>query len=125
MGNQRIHAKAQCNFLLDDQFDTSAFPEICEAIVSLDTDLQDQLCRYLVEPIVANDESTMHLDIAKEDYAHQFRKTLDLFQQFVRKRLLYRSPSSNSPSNGFSPNSDPSVIDATKCIAALCECFNY
>ncbi|KAL7317024.1 hypothetical protein PS15m_003429 [Mucor circinelloides] len=109
----------QCNFLLDDQLDTSAFPEICEAIVSLDTDLQDQLCRYIVEPIVANDESTMHLDTTKEDYAHQFRKTLDLFQQFVRKRLLYRSPSSNSTSNGFSPNSDPSVIDATKCIAAL------
>ncbi|KAL9551391.1 hypothetical protein PS6_005034 [Mucor atramentarius] len=119
MENQRIHAKAQCNFLLDDQLDTSAFPEICEAIVSLDTDLQDQLCRYIVEPIVANDESTMHLDTTKEDYAHQFRKTLDLFQQFVRKRLLYRSPSSNSTSNGFSPNSDPSVIDATKCIAAL------
>ncbi|KAF1804299.1 hypothetical protein V8B55DRAFT_1512912 [Mucor lusitanicus] len=109
----------QCDFLLDDQLDTSAFPELCEAIVHLETDLQDQLCRYLVEPIVASDESTMHIDITKEDYAQEFRKTLDLFQQFVRKRLLYRSPSSNTTSNGFSPNSDPSVIDATKCIAAL------
>ncbi|GAN06323.1 o ubiquitin protein ligase E3A [Mucor ambiguus] len=109
----------QCDFLLDDQLDTSAFPELCEAIVHLDTDLQDQLYRYLVEPTLNNDENTMHVDIIKEDYAQQFRKTLDLFQQFVRKRLLYRSPSSNATSNGFSPNSDPSVIDATKCIAAL------
>ncbi|KAG2200418.1 hypothetical protein INT46_002285, partial [Mucor plumbeus] len=109
----------QCDFLLDDQLETSAFPEICEAIANLEPDVQDQLFRFLIEPVVSNDENTMHIEITKNDYTQQFRKILNLYQQFVRKRLLYRSPSSNSNSGGFSPNSDPSVIDATKCLAAL------
>jgi hypothetical protein len=90
----------------------------------LEPDVQDQLFRFLIEPVVSNDENTMHIEITKNDYTQQFRKILNLYQQFVRKRLLYRSPSSNSNSGGFSPNSDPSVIDATKCLAALCKCFH-
>ncbi|CEP14339.1 hypothetical protein [Parasitella parasitica] len=109
----------QCEFLLDDQLETSAFPEICESFVNLGSTLQDRLLRFLIEPVVSGDENTMLIDVTKDDYTQQFRIVLNLFQKFVRKRLLYRSPTSSSSNSGFSPNSDPSVIDATKCIAAL------
>jgi hypothetical protein len=88
----------------------------------LDNEHQDLVCQYLVEPIVQNGSNdTMEVDVTKEHYISQFKSLLDLLQQFVCKRLLSRSPSPAQGSSGFSPNSDPAVIDATKCIAVLCK----
>lgn len=56
------------------------------------------------------------MDITKEQYTAQFKDILDIYQQLVCKRLLARLPCTT----GFSPNSDPVVIDVTKCIAVMC-----
>lgn len=102
---------------VDNLHENSLLPDICEFIATLDSEHQDKLCRYLVEPPISTDENTMNIDITQDHYISQFRKILKLFQQLVSKRLLSRLPSSG----GSSPNSDPVVIDATKCIAALCK----
>lgn len=103
--------------------DDGLLTELCEVIVILDKEHQDLVCQYLVEPIITQNggDDTMQVDITKEQYISQFKLLLDLLQQFVCKRLLSRSPSPTQGSSGFSPNSDPAVIDATKCIAILCK----
>jgi hypothetical protein len=77
----------------------------------------------LIEPAISTDEDTMNIDITKEHYTTQFKLILEIYQQLVSKSLSSKTPSSTSSSS--SPNSDPVVIDATKCIAAMCKliCF--
>lgn len=106
---------------VEDSHENSLLPDICEFMAALDPEHQDILCRYLVEPPISNDENTMNIDITKEHYISQFKKILKNFQQLVSRRLLSRVPSSG----GFSPNSDPVVIDATKCIAAMCKFHQF
>ncbi|KAI9266359.1 hypothetical protein EDC94DRAFT_35995 [Helicostylum pulchrum] len=101
----------QSSVFIQDQ-ETSLLPDICEFIAALDPTRQDILCRYLIEPELPSD--TMFIDLTRDHYISCFEKTLQLFQQLVCRRLLSRIPLS-----GFSPNSDPVVIDATKCIAVL------
>jgi hypothetical protein len=98
-------------------FEQDLLPEISEFIAaSLNIEYQDRLFKYLIEPpIPNNDENAMNIDITRDHYTNQFKIILDIFQKLICKRLLSRSSS-----GGFSPNSDPVVIDATKCIAALC-----
>lgn len=97
----------------------SLLPELCEFIASLSAEYQGRLIKYLILPPISNDENTMHVDITKDDYIDQFRNLLDILQQLVCKRLLSRATAAINGST--SPNSDPVVIDATKCIAALCK----
>lgn len=103
---------------IEDAHENALLPDLCEFIAALDSEYQDKLCNYLIEPSI----TTMNIDITQEHYISQFRNILMLFQHLVSTRLLSRIPSS-STTTGFSPNSDPVVIDATKCIAALCKFF--
>lgn len=95
-------------------------PDICECIAGLENEEQDTLCRYLTEPLTASGEDAMNTDLTKEHYSAQFKEILDIFQNLVCARLLSKTPSAT----GLGPNSDSVVIDATKCIAALCK-FEY
>ncbi|KAG2232848.1 hypothetical protein INT48_006300 [Thamnidium elegans] len=101
----------ESSIFIQDQ-ETSLLPDICEFIAALDPTRQDILCRYLIEPELPS--NTMLIDLTRDHYVSCFKKTLQLFQQLVCRRLLSRTSLS-----GFSPNSDPVVIDATKCIAVL------
>ncbi|CAO3628009.1 unnamed protein product [Mucor hiemalis] len=100
---------------LQNQKESTLLPDICECIAVLENKEQDILCRYLTEPLTANDDNAMHTDLTKEHYSAQFKDILDVFQNLVCARLSSRTPSTT----GLGPNSDSVVIDATKCIAAL------
>lgn len=112
--------------MLINDYNNGLLAELCEVIAILDKEHQDLVCHYLVEPMTVHNrhgDDMMLIDTTKEQYASHFKLLLDLLQEFICKRLLSRSPSSTQGSSGFSPNSDPAVIDATKCIAVLCKCI--
>ncbi|KAG2213365.1 hypothetical protein INT47_009038 [Mucor saturninus] len=108
----------QSPMAVEDSHENSLLPDLCEFMAALDSEHQDKLCNYLIEPSISTDKNTMNIDMTQDQYIIQFRHILKILQQLVSTRLLSRVPSSSSTS-GFSPNSDPVVIDATKCIAAL------
>lgn len=78
--------------------------EVCGFIVKLNTEEQDKLFRYLIEPTPED-----------QDDSSQFKHVLQIFQSFLSKRLQLRTGNSE----GVYP--DASVVDATKCIAVLCK----
>lgn len=106
-------------------------PDICQVMSNLETSKQEQLCYYLIEPCLNEDDEEgdqMNIDIDELAYANQFKNILSIFQQFLSYRLENRSSSSDfsgsssgSNSNRLNLNSDEVVIDTTKCIAALCK----
>lgn len=110
----------QCPLLVQNLKEGSLLPDICECMAALENEDQDTLCRYLIEPLTATGEDAMNTDLTKEHYSAQFKEILDIFQNLVCARLL----SKTSSATGLGPNSDAVVIDATKCIAALCK-FEY
>lgn len=69
---------------------------MCGFIVTLSTEDQDRLFKYLT---------------CEEEV--QFREILQLFQEFVSKKLQSRTSGNTYP--------DSPVVDATKCIAILCK----
>jgi hypothetical protein len=90
---------------------------MCELIVGLTKEQQVSLCRYLVHPLDGPaDENSMDVDIVANNYESQFLFTLYTFHHLIRTRLLSRISGGSS----FSPNSEPVIMNATKCIAILC-----
>ncbi|RCI03821.1 putative E3 ubiquitin-protein ligase HTD2, partial [Rhizopus stolonifer] len=85
----------QCPF---DDFDVCFMSDICDMLASLNEQDQDQFFHYLIEPCYPYTTEQQ-----------QFKAILDIFQQFVSKRLALSGH----------PNSDTALIDATKCIAIL------
>lgn len=76
--------------------------DICGFIVTLSNEDQDQLFRYLIS------------EEQQDDICH-FKSVLQVFQEFLSKKLQTRVGSSG---NAYP---DPSVVDATKCISILCK----
>ncbi|KAI7903295.1 uncharacterized protein BX663DRAFT_508110 [Cokeromyces recurvatus] len=90
----------QCSLLVDDG-STSLLAELCQVITLINPFMQIQLFEFLIEP----------------ESKTAFKNLLNLFQQFVSKRLV--SLNNNTVTNGFGSNVDPAVINATKCIEVL------
>ncbi|KAI8881104.1 hypothetical protein K501DRAFT_189738, partial [Backusella circina FSU 941] len=106
----------QCSAFTEAQGENNLLDSLCELIVGLTKEQQELVCSYLVLPLDgAKDENSMEVDITANDYASQFKFILNIFHEIIRARLLSRISGGSS----FSPNSDPVIMDATKCIAIL------
>ncbi|KAF7722836.1 putative E3 ubiquitin-protein ligase HTD2 [Apophysomyces ossiformis] len=88
----------QCPMFVNPFYLNGILIDLCEFTANLTDHLQDKLCRYLVESTEGSSSTS------------EFEHILLLFQQLIRD-LVTRSE--------ISPNSNPSIIDATKCLAMM------
>ncbi|KAG0175295.1 putative E3 ubiquitin-protein ligase HTD2 [Apophysomyces sp. BC1034] len=88
----------QCPTFVNPFYLNGILIDLCEFAANLNDYLQDMLCRYLVE--------STEPSLAASEFEH----ILLLFQQLIRD-LVTRSE--------MSPNSNPSIIDATRCLAMM------
>ncbi|KAI8387412.1 hypothetical protein BD560DRAFT_382404 [Blakeslea trispora] len=94
----------QCSaFLTEGEY--CLLSEISDMLSNLNEQDGDRFFGFIIEPQSPTDSVVT-----------QFRQLLNVFQQFVSKRLLSRS---NHQAGGFSPHSDVAMMNATKCISIL------
>ncbi|KAI7868452.1 hypothetical protein BDF14DRAFT_1982473 [Spinellus fusiger] len=106
----------QC-VLFEREISTTMTINLCGVIASLCHTLQDVLCIYLIE------DSTLSRSSSEKLSKDTFSFLLDLFHNVVRNCMSQPSESDAStrrlPETSLTPNSNPAVIDATRCLAML------
>ncbi|ORX45657.1 HECT-domain-containing protein [Hesseltinella vesiculosa] len=94
----------QCGVYIDVLYPNNLLTELCEFVGSIEPQMQDIFCKYLVW-----DPTTHALS------AHIFKKHLDTFHRMIQIRLLMRSSSTSN----ISINADSVVMDVTRCLAMM------
>ncbi|KAI9012010.1 hypothetical protein CLU79DRAFT_770936 [Phycomyces nitens] len=106
----------QC-FSYESEPATSINTDFCGLIAGLSHTLQDTLCIYLVEDHSSLGQASEKLE------KNTFNYLLNLFHNVVRDCVSLPLDSDTLlrrlPETSFTPNSNPAVIDATRCLAML------